>query len=262
MKKYIAILLSLVLCLGIFAGCSDNSSADKLILGTSADYPPFEFHMLDEDGNDVIVGIDVSVAQKIAADMGVELEIVDISFNNLLNSLYKGEVVLVIAYMEIYPVRQDTADYSDAYYSDLPSMILVKKENVDLYTSLEDFSGVTVGTQTGTTMEDIVTNDMPGAELLSLTSVTDLVNNLVYDKCGALVLNGAVAMQYAESNPDLVVSPIELGQTVTYHVAVAEGDPKELLDSINKSIAEMIEQGLIDTYIAQAETDSENALVG
>ena len=61
-----------------------NTGAEKLVLGTSADYPPFEFHVL-QDGEDKIVGIDVFLAQQIAEDMGAELEISDMDFDMLLN---------------------------------------------------------------------------------------------------------------------------------------------------------------------------------
>ena len=100
MKKMIIFMLCAVLMVSMLAGCSAASTEGKLILGTSADYPPFEFHMLDENGKDIIVGIDVSVAQKIAEDMGLELEIVDISFDNLLTAMDKGQCDIVIAAME------------------------------------------------------------------------------------------------------------------------------------------------------------------
>lgn len=263
MKKIAAIALCAVLLLGLLAGCSQNSTEGKLILATSADYPPFEFHMLDEDGKDVIVGIDVSVAEKIAEDMGLELEIVDMNFENLLTAMDKGEADIVIAAMEYDEERAKTADFSDPYYTDLPAMILVKAEKVDQFTDLNSFNGLTVGAQTSTTKADIVTEDMPGAELLSLSTVTDLVNNLVYDKCSALVLDGAVAMQYAASNPDLVVcEAISLGEALPYRVAVKKGDPKGLLQSINMTIAQITTDGSVDAYIAEAEANSQYALEG
>lgn len=262
MKKLFVCLLCAVLCLGVLCACTDAKDETKLVLATSADYPPFEFHMLSDDGKDVIVGIDVSVARKIAADMGLELEIVDISFDNLLAALDKGDADIALAAMEADPDREKAADFSQPYYTDLPPMILMKADAAAKHTTLDSFQGLTVGAQTGTTKEDIVQNQLTGAELLSLSTVTDLVNNLVYDKCDALVLDGAVAMQYAANDPTLAVCPAELGATVEYCVAVAEGDPQALLEKINASIAEMVESGAIDTYIAQAEKDSANALVG
>ena len=262
MKKIIAIALTALMLAAVLCGCTANTTKGKLVLGTSADYPPFEFHMLDENGKDVIVGIDVSVAQKIAEDMGLELEIVDISFDNLLTAMDKGQCDIVIAAMESNPERDLVADFSNPYYTDLPPMILVKAENAAQFTTLESFNGLVVGAQTGTTKADIVTNDLVGAELLGLAAVNDLVNSLVYDKCSAIVLDGAVAMQYAEANEDLVIAEVSLGEAYPYCVAVKEGDPKGLLESINKTLAKITSDGTIDQYIAEADANSASALEG
>ena len=262
MKKIIAIALTALMLAAVLCGCTAGTTKGKLVLGTSADYPPFEFHMLDENGKDVIVGIDVSVAQKIAEDMGLELEIVDISFDNLLTAMDKGQCDIVIAAMESDPERDLVADFSNPYYTDLPPMILVKAENAAQFTTLESFNGLVVGAQTGTTKANIVTNDLVGAELLGLAAVNDLVNSLVYDKCVAIVLDGAVAMQYAEANEDLVIAEVSLGEAYPYCVAVKEGDPKGLLESINKTLAKITTDGTIDKYIADADAKSASALEG
>ena len=262
MKKIIAIALTALMLAALLCGCTTSEPKGKLVLGTSADYPPFEFHMLNEKGEDVIVGIDIFVAEKIAEDMGLELEIVDISFDNLLTAMDKGQCDIVIAAMEKDEERDLVADFSDPYYTDLPPMILVKKDAVDQFTGLDSFAGLTVGAQTGTTKEDIVTNDLVGAELLSLATVNDLVNNLVYDKCSALVLDGAVAMQYADANAELVVAEISLGDAYPYCVAVKEGDPKGLLESINKSIAKMLADDSMEMFISDANAMSVAALEG
>lgn len=262
MKKWIALALSLILCLGILAGCSAEKQEGKLILATSADYPPFEFHMLDENGKDTIVGIDVSVAKQIAADMGLELEIMDVSFENLLTAMDKGSADIVIAAMEQDPKREASADFSDTYYTDVPPVVVMKAAKAAQFTTTDSFSGLTVGAQTGTTKADVVTGTLTGAELLSLSTVTDLINNLVYDKCDAVVLDGAVAEQYVQTNEDLAICPVALGAVAEYKVAVAEGDPKGLLEGINASIAKMVDAGLIEQFIAQAEADNASALVG
>ena len=244
---------------------SSAPAVDKLVLGTSADYPPFEFHVLDENGKDTIVGIDVFLGQQIAEDMGAEFEAVHMDFNNLFTLLNQGQCDMVIAAAEIDEegVRAAAADYSDGYYSDLPPKIIVRAGDEGNYTSLEDFSGKAVGAQTATTKETIVNKYMTGADLVSMSSVVDLVNNLVYDKCDALVLDGAVADQYLASNSELAAVDIDMSSYVEpYRVWVAKGDPKGLLPSINETIAKVLSDGTMDGFIEKADELSSQALEG
>ena len=293
-KKLLALGLSLTMALSLAACGGDSSSAastsgsntdastsqsdastgdastaaptvEKLVLGTSADYPPFEFHILDENGEDKIVGIDVFLGEQIAEDMGVEFEVVHMDFNNLFTLLDQGQCGMVIAAAEIDEegVRAASSDYSDGYYSDIPPKIVVKAGNEGNYASLEDFSGKIVGAQTSTTKETIVKKYMTGAELTSMSSVIDLVNNLVYDKVDALVLDGAVADEYLASNPDLAAVDIDMsGYVEPYRVWVAKGDPNNLLPSINETIAKVLEDGTMDAFIAEADELSAQALEG
>ena len=192
--------------------------------------------------------------------MGKELQIVNMDFDSLMAGLQKGDADIVLAAIEVTEERLEAADFSDPYYTDLPPMILVKADKAGEYTSIESFSGKSVGAQTGTTKADLVTSDMPGANLVGLTSVNDLVNQLVYDKVDAIVVDGAVAQQYAKSNSDLVVADVSLGEAFPYCVAVQKGDPKGLLPSINATIAKLIAEGKIEQCIADAEALSDQAI--
>lgn len=264
MKKFSALMLALIMSLSLMA-CgqqNDDQNSDQggeesttLILGTSADYAPFEFMYADENGDMQYAGIDVFAAQYIADDMGKELKIENMSFDYLLTSLAKGDYDMVMAAMEATEDRLVSADFSDPYYTDIPPMILVKAENAEEYATLADFAGKSVGAQAATTKEAIVTDEMEGAKLVSLSLVTDLVNELVYGKIDAVVLDGAVAQEYAAANSDLVIAAAsdELGAAAPYCVAVAKGDPKGLLPAINEAIAKMQAENKIEAFIAQAD---------
>ena len=162
---------------------------------------------------------------------------------------------MVMAAMEATPERLESADFSDPYYTDMPPMILVKADSADQYQTLADFAGKSVGAQAATTKEDIVKDSMEGASLVSLSLVTDLVNELAYGKVDAIVLDGAVAQEYAESNSDLVIAAAsdELGTAEPYCVAVAKGDPKGLLPAINAAIAKMQAENKMEAFIADAD---------
>ena len=103
MKKMISLLMIVVVLASLLVACGNgekegsqenNSKVEsytlegiknkgKIILGTSADYPPFEFHKVI-DGKDEIVGFDIEIAKYIADQLGVELEIKDMDFDKLL----------------------------------------------------------------------------------------------------------------------------------------------------------------------------------
>ena len=271
MKKMIAMLLALVMALSLMAcgstnannGGNDNANngdeaqpeaKTTLVVGVSADYAPFEFMYPDAGGNMVYGGIDISVAQYVADELGLTMQVENMSFDNLLASLDKGDFDIVLSAMEATPERLENADFSDPYYTDVPPAILVKADKADQYKTLADFSGKYVGAQTATTKLDMV-NDMEGVTPVPLSSVLELVNELVYDKVDAILVDGGVAQQYADANPDLVIcsASSELPTAEPYCIAVAKGDPKGLLDGINAALAKMASENKIETFIADAD---------
>ena len=261
MKKFVSLLLALLMIASL-AACgkkandnNDSNDSKTLIMGTSADYAPFEFMYKGEDGTMQYGGIDVSVGQYIAESMGKELKVENMSFDYLLPSLVKGDFDIVIAAMEADGDRLKSADFSDPYYTDLPPAILVKASDAASYKTLADFSGKSVAAQTGTTKLDIVNEQLTGANAVPLALVTDMVNELVNGKVDAIVVDGAVAKQYAETNKDLVIADAssELGTAQPYCVAVAKGDPKGLLPAINAAIAKMNEENKLESFISAAD---------
>ena len=120
-KKILALVLIMIMTLLTLTACGGNDAENqseettKLILGTSADYAPFEFMYPDDNGDMQYGGIDIYTAQYIADYMGVELQIENMSFNNLLTSLEKGQFDIVLADIEATDERKKAADFSDPY---------------------------------------------------------------------------------------------------------------------------------------------------
>ena len=109
MKKKLVMLVSVLLVGLMVVGCSAKAeepmsaleavkAKGKIVMGTSADYPPYEFHK-EIDGVDTYVGFDIAIAQKIADDLGVELEVIDMKFDGLLAALTASKIDFIAAGM-------------------------------------------------------------------------------------------------------------------------------------------------------------------
>ncbi len=280
-KKIISIILVVIMML-TFVGCSQPSSdqpnqdaeepaeneaeeepeeakeetkLDKIkekgviVLGTAADYPPYEFHK-EIDGEDHIVGFDIEIAKAFAEDLGVELEIKDMKFEGLIAALVADNIDFIVAGMVPKPERAEVVDFSMPYYQAEQS-ILIKAEDVDTYKAPEDFEGVVVGAQKATVQEEIVLNQIPGSEYKGLSKITNLVLELKNDKIEAIVLVKPVADAYANQNEDLIVPEISFGTEEGVAAAVNKGN-SELLAELNKTLENLIETGTLDTFISEA----------
>lgn len=266
MKKVIAAVMLGVMTMG-FVGCgassnkaSDNNSTDlletiqekgKLVVGMSADYAPYEFHYIDENGKDVIGGFDVDIANEIADAIGVELVIQEMDFDALVSALPAGKVDVVISGMNPTEERAKVVDFSDIYYNSQHG-ILVRTEDADKYKTFADLEGAKVGAQLGSTQEQIAKAEIPNADLQLLANINNLILELKSGKVDAIVMEKPVAEIAVKNNPDLAVGePTYEEKTGGNAVGVAKNNP-ELLAKINEVINELNESGKMDDYILKA----------
>lgn len=239
------------------AGQTQETGKEQIIFGTSADYAPFEFHTM-LNGTDTIVGADIQLAQKIADDMGKELVIKDISFDILLNELQNGTIDFVVAAMAATDERKEQADPSDPYYQEDFQRVVFLKSNADKFTSFDSFEGAKVAVQSGSIQVGMAEENLTGCELLVLQSVPDMFNNLMNGKCDAVLVDGNVAEGYVAANSDLTLLDQDFPASEGSSVWVQKGDPQGLLESINKTIGEVTEKGLMSEWLTEAAEMSEN----
>ena len=103
MKKVLMTMFGLVMLPLLFA-CSNNQSAGieaikskgKLVVALNPDFAPFEYQKV-VDGKNQIVGSDIELAKAIATELGVELELSPMSFDNVLASGHAGNADLAIS---------------------------------------------------------------------------------------------------------------------------------------------------------------------
>jgi polar amino acid transport system substrate-binding protein len=149
-------ILKRILCLSLVAVITVSLSAcgggatmkrieksGKVVIGTSADYAPYEYHTM-VDGKDTIVGFDIQIANEIAKDLGVKLEIVDMGFDGLLQALNTDKVDFVIAGMTPDTERKKAVDFSKIYYT-AQQGVMVRADDKDKYKTIADLKGKKVG---------------------------------------------------------------------------------------------------------------------
>jgi polar amino acid transport system substrate-binding protein len=225
-------------------------SKGKLVVGTSADYPPYEFHK-EIDGKDTIVGFDTDVAKEIAKDLGVELEIKDMDFDGLLVAEQAGKVDLVLAGMNPTDERKQNVDFSDIYYK-ADNGFIVRKGEEDSIKSIDDLKGKKVGVQKGSIQEAYAQENFKDSELKSLAKVTDLILDLDSKKIDAILVNLPVAQINCSKNEKLGISPfvvrdMEIGSAV----AMKKGS-SELQASVNNTIKRLKDENKIDEFAIEA----------
>ena len=246
-----------------FVGCGNNAEkaennnvlnsikeSGKLVVGLSADYAPYEFHVI-EDGQDKIVGFDVSLAEEIADELDVELEIKEMDFDALITALPAGKIDLIISGMNPTEKRKKAVDFSEIYYT-ANHGILVKAEDVDKYTDFSDLDGLKVGAQLGSTQAELASTLIKDADFQLLSNVNNLILELKSGKVDAIVMESAVAQIAVKNNPELAVGKPVYEETEGGNaVAIAKGN-KDLVNVFNKVISRVVEDGTMNKYIEEA----------
>ena len=213
----------------------------KLVVGTEAQYAPYEFKDLDAN----FVGCDMWLAQQIADSLGVELEIVDMSFAGIIPAVQSGQVDLGIAAFTNTPERAEEIDFSDLYETSA-QLLIVKTGNADTYSTKEALAGQKVGAQKGTIQSQLIQSALPDSELFELEKYPALALEVQNGNIAGLVVDQAVGESLvANSNGELEVSNFEFSAeeaSFGKSVVIAKGN-EDLVAAVNEVIDKVVSDG-------------------
>ena len=177
----------------------------KVVVGTEAQYAPYEFKDLDAN----FAGCDMWLAQQIADSLGVELEVVDMAFDGIIPAVQSGQVDLGIAAFTNTPERAEEIDFSDLYETSA-QLLIVKAGNADTYSTKESLVGLKVGAQKGTIQSQLVLSALPDSELFELEKYPALALETQNGNIAGFVVDQAVGEALvATSDGKLEVSNFE-----------------------------------------------------
>ena len=271
LKKMLVLALSAAMLLAVLTGCGSSETAapqdeqateapateqpaaepstlleqikakGKLVVGTEAQYAPYEFKDLDAN----FVGCDMWLAQQIADSLGVELEIVDMSFAGIIPAVQSGQVDLGIAAFTNTPERAEEIDFSNLYETSA-QLLIVKTGNADTYSTKEALAGQKVGAQKGTIQSQLIQSALPDSELFELEKYPALALEVQNGNIAGLVVDQAVGESLvANSNGELEVSNFEFSAeeaSFGKSVVIAKGN-EDLVAAVNEVIDKVVSDG-------------------
>lgn len=214
MKKWIALLLVLMLPVMLATGCKKNVNKldeikknGKIVMATSPDFAPSEFIDHTKSGQDQYVGADIELGRYIAQELGVELVIEPMDFDACQAAVSTGKVDMSISGYAYTPDRAENMLLSDFYNIDpRPNTqgLLVLKENAAQYTKPEDFAGKTIAAQSGSLQYNLVTEQLPkDIKIEKITKLNDAILMLTKGKVDAVAVATDNGEAFISNYPEL-----------------------------------------------------------
>lgn len=255
-KKFISILIPLLLVSGILSGCgstAQTSNSDDvqgedelarirkegvLRVGVEGTYPPITYH--DEAGN--LTGFDVEIAQAIGEKLGVEVEFTEAEWDSLLAAVDSGRIDTVINAVSITEERKQKYDFSQPYVS-LYRNIIVKGDN-DSIKGAEDLNGTKVAenitTEYAEQLEEL------GAELVPIDTLQQAFDLITTGRADFTITEDIQFYPYLEEHPD---ADLKIAFTIyddvdQFAIPLKKGESR-LVDAVNQALDELIKDGTL-----------------
>ena len=257
MKKFIALALAAVMAFGLMTACDSAEDVPTLKVAMSPDFAPMEFVDATKTGQDQFVGFDVTLAKYLADEMGMELEIVPMSFDACQTAVSMGQVDMAISGFSWMPDRAEKYNLSDTYHAgdnESNQVLLTTVENKDLYATAEGLNGLNVGAQTASLQEWLVKEQIPGATVVPYIDITTGIMQLKKGDFAAMAVAEGNADAIIASNADLCKSGFyfELTDDLLDNLILMKKGNDELTATVNELLAKAKAAGYYETWYAEA----------
>ncbi|MDF2485167.1 MAG: transporter substrate-binding protein [Herbinix sp.] len=206
----------------------------KIVIGVFSDKKPFGF--VDENG--AYQGYDVYYGNRIAKDLGVEVEYVPVEAASRVEYLVTAKVDIILANFTVTKERAEQVDFALPYMK--VALGVVSPDNA-LITEASQLNGKTLIVSKGTTAETYFTENYPEVKLLKFDQYSEAYNALVDGRGDALSTDNTEVLAWALENKGFSVGVESLGSLDTIAGAVQKGNT-ELLNWLNEEIKTLGEE--------------------
>ena len=200
-------------------------------IGVFTDKAPFGY--IDENGKNQ--GYDVYFTDRLAKDLGVQVEYISLDPASRVEYAETGKADIVAANFTVTPERAEKVDFSLPYMK--VSLGVVSPDGA-VIKSVEELKDKTLIVSKGTTAEYYFSKNHPEVKLQKYDSYADAYNALLDGRGDAFSTDNTEVLAWAKSNPGFTVGIESLGDVDTIAVAVQKGNT-DLLNWINNEIKEL-----------------------
>ena len=258
MKRAIIILLAAAL-LVCFVGCKKEAKKTTLTVAMSPDFAPMEFVDTSKTGQDQYVGFDITLANYIAQELGLTLEIKPMSFDACQTAVQLGSVDMSISGFSWTAEREENFLLSDYYIAgdnETQQSVITVKAKEGTVTEPAGFAGWKVGAQAASLQEKLVQEALipAGAEMVVYKSIDDAVLALQTGKIDALAVAHGNGEAIISNNPDIAFTGYDFEVDPKYenNVCLLNKNSTELLQKVNAALAKALAAGVYDGWYNDA----------
>ena len=218
----------------VFRTLDEIKESGVIRIGVFSDKAPFGY--VDENGD--YQGYDVYFAERLAKDLGTDVEYTSLDPASRVEYAATGKVDIVLANFTVTPERAEQVDFALPYMK--VALGIVSPESAPV-TAPEDLNGKSLIIVKGTTAETYFTKNYPDIELQKYDAYADAYNALLDGRGDAFSTDNTEVLAWAMVNPGFTVGVDSLGDLDSIAPAVAKGN-ETLLAWINEEIESLGEE--------------------
>lgn len=230
------------------ASCRKKAPENALVVGTNAEYPPFEYK--DEKSSE-IVGFDIDLARRIAEKLGKTLVIKDMKFDDLISAVTSGHIDIIAAAFSMTEERGQKIDFTFPYYQ-ATQVILVRKDAPPIEFA-KDLKDKKVGAEKGTTSEETAVEHAGDENVVRYDDSNILVKDLREGKIQAVMADegfaDAAVLKYGD------IDKVDLSFDDEFYAIGLKKGNTVLLNAINDVFRDLKQSGELTALLEKYKTN-------
>lgn len=233
-----------------------------LRVATEPYFPPQEFIDPDKSGQEKYAGADMELARLIAARMGVELQIIEMEFSNVLPALTEDQADLTISAISFTPARANSWTMSKGYYyanSTANTVLIVREAEKEQYDDMKALADKTLIAQSSSLQEAQAAENIAFyKEFRRVSSIQSVYDAVEQGRADAGVVDMETAENYIRNNPE---AGLALADCLTFEleeqyqgdrIAAKKGET-QLIYFVNGVIDEVLADGTYMKWLDEAQ---------